>query len=145
MTSNLGSHEILAQKERGTDFEKIKIGVLNILRQHFRPEFLNRVDEIVVFHALSKDQVRQIAGILLENLAGRTAAGAGIGLEWDESALDYLADKGYEPVYGARPLKRLIQQEVETMLSRMIIKGEIPPGETVAMNAQGDKLALHKK
>ena len=105
MTSNLGSHEILAEQERGADFAKIKASVLAILQQHFRPEFLNRVDETVVFHALSQDQVRRIAVILLKNLAARTAAGAEIGLEWDEMALDYLANKGYEPTYGARPLK----------------------------------------
>ncbi|NMB35679.1 MAG: ATP-dependent chaperone ClpB [Firmicutes bacterium] len=145
MTSNLGSPEILAQQERGADFEKIKESVLGILQQHFRPEFLNRVDEIVVFHALSREQVRQIAGILLKDLAERTVAGAGIRLEWDEAALDYLANKGYEPVYGARPLKRLIQQEAETALSRMIIKGEIGPRETVAMSAAEGKLDFQKK
>ncbi len=145
MTSNLGSPEILAQQERGADFEKIKSGVLGILQQHFRPEFLNRVDEIVVFHSLSREEVRQIAGILLKNLSKRTIAGAGVGLEWDETALNYLANKGYEPVYGARPLKRLIQQEVETALSRMIIKGEIGPRETLVASAPGDKLVFSKK
>ncbi|MBF7083807.1 ATP-dependent chaperone ClpB [Desulfallas sp. Bu1-1] len=145
MTSNLGSHEILAQQERGGDFERMKESVLGILRQHFRPEFLNRVDEIVVFHALSQAQVRQIAGLLLERLAGRIESGTGIRLEWDEAALNYLAGKGYEPVYGARPLKRLIQQEVETTLSRMIIKGEIAPRETVVLSARDGKLSLAKK
>ncbi|NMB40382.1 MAG: ATP-dependent chaperone ClpB [Firmicutes bacterium] len=145
MTSNLGSHEILAEQERGADFAKIKASVLAILQQHFRPEFLNRVDETVVFHALSQDQVRRIAVILLKNLAARTAAGAEIGLEWDEMALDYLANKGYEPTYGARPLKRLIQQEVETVLSRMIIKGEITPQDTVVIRGQENKLDFHKK
>jgi ATP-dependent Clp protease ATP-binding subunit ClpB len=145
MTSNLGSPEILAQQERGADFEKIKTGVLNILQQHFRPEFLNRVDEIVVFHALSREQVRQIAGILMAGLAERTTTGAGIRLEWDEAALDYLANKGYEPVYGARPLKRLLQQEVETMLSRMIIQGEIGPRETVLISARDGKLTCQNK
>ncbi|MFZ5634739.1 MAG: ATP-dependent chaperone ClpB [Bacillota bacterium] len=142
MTSNLGSHEILAQQERGGDYDQMKAGVLGILRQHFRPEFLNRVDEIVVFHALNQLQVRQIAGLLLERLAGRIHSGAGIKLEWDDSALNYLADKGYEPSYGARPLKRLIQQEVETPFSRLLVKGEISPRDTVVLRGEENGLRL---
>ncbi len=133
MTSNLGSHEILALQERGGDFEKMKAGVLGLLRQNFRPEFLNRVDEIVIFHALNQLQVRQIAGLLLERLAERISTGAGIKLEWNDQALNYLANKGYEPAYGARPLKRLIQQEVETPFSRMMVKGEISAGDVAVL------------
>jgi len=140
MTSNLGSHEILAQQERGSDYDKMKEAVLGILRQHFRPEFLNRVDETVVFHALNQAQVRQIAGLLLENLAKRIYAGTGIKLAWEESALDLLATQGYDPVYGARPLKRVIQQSVETALSRMIIKGEVGPQQTVTMRVEAGEL-----
>ncbi|AGL02737.1 ATP-dependent chaperone ClpB [Desulfoscipio gibsoniae] len=142
MTSNLGSHEILAQQERGSDFDKMKTAVLGILRQHFRPEFLNRVDEIVVFHALSQSQVRQIAGLLLERLARRIYAGTGIKLTWDDSALNYLAGKGYEPAYGARPLKRVIQQLVETALSRMIIRGEVGPQQTVTLQVEDGELHI---
>ncbi|TYO94727.1 ATP-dependent chaperone ClpB [Desulfallas thermosapovorans] len=145
MTSNLGSHEILAQQERGGDFERMKESVLGILRQHFRPEFLNRVDEIVVFHALNQAQVRQIAELLLKRLAKRIYAGTGIKLVWDDSALNYLANKGYEPVYGARPLKRVIQQLVETALSRMIIKGEAGPQQTVALRVENGELQLGVK
>ncbi len=145
MTSNLGSHEILAQQERGGSFEQIKASVLGILRRHFRPEFLNRVDEIVVFHALNQAQVREIAGLLLERLAQRVASGAGIKLEWDDSALNYLANRGYEPAYGARPLKRLIQQEVETAISRMIVKGDVQPRETVLLRGGDGGLVVEKK
>ncbi|HBV96052.1 MAG: protein disaggregation chaperone [Peptococcaceae bacterium BICA1-7] len=133
MTSNLGSQEILAQQERGGDFEQMREKVLGILRQYFRPEFLNRVDETVVFHALNQPQVKRIAGLLLEKLYGRVLSGTGIRLKWDESALDYLAGEGYQPAYGARPLKRLIQQKVETPLSRMIVKGDLLPGYEVAL------------
>jgi len=133
MTSNLGSHEILAQQEGGGDFKQMKSGVLGVLRQHFRPEFLNRVDEIVVFHALGQVQVRNIADLLLERLSSRVYTGTGIKLEWDKGVAEYLAQKGYEPTYGARPLKRLMQQEVETPLSRMIVKGEINPRDIVVM------------
>ena len=144
MTSNLGSQEILGQQERGGDFDQMEASVLGILRKHFRPEFLNRVDEIVVFHALNQAQVRQIARLLLEKLAVRITAGTGIRFKWDDSALNYLANKGYEPAYGARPLKRLIQQEVETAVSRMIIKGAIAPGETLILSSEEGELQLVK-
>ncbi|SFG75350.1 ATP-dependent Clp protease ATP-binding subunit ClpB [Desulfotomaculum arcticum] len=145
MTSNLGSQEILGQQERGGDFDQMKASVLGILRKHFRPEFLNRVDEIVVFHALNQAQVRQIAGLLLEKLAMRITAGTGIKFRWDDSALNYLANRGYEPAYGARPLKRLIQQEVETAVSRMIIKGAIAPGDTLTLSSDQGELQLIKE
>ncbi|PKM79645.1 MAG: ATP-dependent chaperone ClpB [Firmicutes bacterium HGW-Firmicutes-14] len=140
MTSNLGSQEILAHQERGGDFEEMKNRVLNILRQHFRPEFLNRVDEVVVFHALTQEQMKDIAGLLLDRLAERVKAGAGIQLEYDDSALEYLSEKGYEPAYGARPLKRLIQHEVETGLSRTVVGGKVMPGDSVKLTVENDKL-----
>ncbi len=151
MTSNLGSQEILAQQELLApqeltgDYEQMKAGVLGILRQHFRPEFLNRVDEVVVFHALNREQMREIAGLLLEKLAHRVYTGTGIKLEWENGALDYLAEKGYEPTYGARPLKRLIQQEVETPLSRMLVKGEAAPKDTVVLDEKDRKLHFVNK
>lgn len=125
MTSNLGSQEILAHQESGGDFEEMKERVLAVLRRSFRPEFLNRVDEVVVFHALTREQMKQIAEVLLDRLAKRIYSGAGIRVVWDDSTLTYLADQGYMPAYGARPLKRLLQQAVETPISRMLIKGEI--------------------
>lgn len=145
MTSNLGSHEILAQQEQGQDFEQMKESVMQILRQHFRPEFLNRVDEIVVFHALQQAQMQQIVALLLQKLAARVQAGTGAKLEWQDSALNYLAQKGYEPSFGARPARRLIQQEVETPLSRMLIKGEVGPKDIVVLTSEGDKLIFSKK
>jgi ATP-dependent Clp protease ATP-binding subunit ClpB len=145
MTSNIGSHEILAQQQQGKDFEQMKDSVIAILRQHFRPEFLNRVDEIVMFHALRPEDMQQIVSILLEKLAERIYIGTGSRLEWEESALEYLADKGYEPSFGARPSKRLIQQEVETPLSRMLIKGEIAPKDSVVMKVEAGKLVFEKR
>jgi len=145
MTSNLGSHEILTRQEQGGSFEEIKSSVLGILRQHFRPEFLNRVDEVVVFHALNQAQVREIAGMLLERLAQRVESGAGIRLEWDEAALNYLANRGYEPAYGARPLKRLIQQEAETAISRMIVKGDVKARETITLQGREGGLVAIKQ
>jgi len=144
MTSNLGSHEILAHQETG-GFEQMKASVLGILRQHFRPEFLNRVDEIVVFHGLNQSQVREIAALLLERLARRIESGSGIKLDWEDSALDYLAERGYDPAYGARPLKRFIQNQVETPLSRMMVKGEIEPRQTISLRGTGEGLLFDIK
>ncbi len=140
MTSNLGSQEILAQQEAQADFAAIREKVLNILQMNFRPEFLNRVDETVVFHALTQEQVEKIAVLLLEKLALRVEDGTGIKLSWDEKALAYLAQKGYQPSYGARPLKRLIQQEVETPLSRLLIKGELTSESKLQLTASNEQL-----
>ncbi|MFZ5647707.1 MAG: ATP-dependent chaperone ClpB [Bacillota bacterium] len=145
MTSNLGSHEILAQQGRGGSYDQMKEKVMEILRRHFRPEFLNRVDEIVVFHALNQLHVRKIATLLLEKLGSRIQSGTGIKIEWDESALNYLAGRGYDPAYGARPLKRLIQQQAETPLSRMIVKGEIAPKDVVDIKGGDNGLLFNKK
>lgn len=133
MTSNLGSQEILAFQERGGDFAAMKKGVLDLVRRHFRPEFLNRVDEIIVFQALNPDQLRQITALLLERLAVRLQQTLQGSLHWEEAVLTYLANKGYEPAYGARPLKRVIQQEVETPLSRKLVSGEIKPGDSLTL------------
>lgn len=145
MTSNIGSHEILTNQEQGGEFNKMKSNVLGILRQHFRPEFLNRVDEIVVFHGLALEQMKEIAILLLEKLNYRMYQGAGIKLEWSDDALSYLAEKGYEPAYGARPLKRLIQQEVETPVSRMIVKGEVLSKDTLIIRTEDGTLVFDKQ
>jgi ATP-dependent Clp protease ATP-binding subunit ClpB len=140
MTSNIGSQEILGFQERDSSYDRMKETVLGMLRQHFRPEFLNRVDEIIVFHALEQEQIREIAGLLLKRLAARVLQTQGSTLEWGQEAAGYLAKKGYDPAYGARPLKRLIQQEVETPLSRKIIAGEIGQGNTITLKGTPDGL-----
>ncbi len=145
MTSNIGSQEILAQQEQGGDFEGMRGSVLRLLRRHFRPEFLNRVDETVVFHALRPEDMQQIVDLLLQKLSYRIEAGTGAKLEWDDGALEYLAKKGYEPAFGARPARRLIQQEVETPLSRMVIKGEVASKDTVMLKAVNGSLKFEKK
>lgn len=142
MTSNIGSQEILGFQEDGGDYEKIKEGVLSLLKFSFRPEFLNRLDEIIVFHALREDQIAIITEILLKGLALRFKENIQGDLCWDQEVLKYLARKGYEPSYGARPLKRLIQQEVETTLSRAIIAGEIQMHNKVILTVQGKHLSL---
>jgi len=133
MTSNIGSQEILAFHEKGGSYDQMKEAILALLRQHFRPEFLNRVDEIIVFRALEKEQVYQIASLLLKKLASRLAQTADLTLKWDEEVIAYLAERGYDPAFGARPLKRVIQHEVETPLSRQIIKGTVTPNDIVTI------------
>lgn len=143
MTSNIGSHEILEYQNSGGDYELMKSRVINLLKQYFRPEFLNRVDETIVFHALGKEQIQAIAELLLKNLALRFRQNVQAHLRWDKAALELLADKGYDPAYGARPLRRLIQHEVETLLSRQIISGKIGPEDTVTLTTHNGDIALH--
>lgn len=137
MTSNIGSQEILNR-----DFAEASERVLDMLKLHFRPEFLNRVDDIVVFNALTSEQVGKIAALLLAGLDRRLKKQLSLHLTWDDKALELLATQGYDPNYGARPLKRLISRLVETELSKKIIKGEVPEGSQIELSADGDKLAL---
>lgn len=139
MTSNLGSHEILNK-----DYKEAEQAVKDILKDYFRPEFLNRVDDIVVFKALAQAQVRNIADLLLKNLNARLEKQLKLTLKWDGSALDYLANEGFDPNFGARPLRRLVTKVVETELSKEIIKGEIGEGDTVKMTAVNGKLIFEK-
>jgi ATP-dependent Clp protease ATP-binding subunit ClpB len=132
MTSNIASSLILGFK--GEDYEKMKAECLDVLRRSFRPEFLNRVDEIVVFHPLEREQLRQIVEIQLERLRKRLAERK-IEIELTGKALDYLAEHGYDPSFGARPLKRLIQRELETALGRKLLVGEVRDGSRVKVDA----------
>ncbi|NMD42143.1 MAG: AAA domain-containing protein, partial [Firmicutes bacterium] len=143
MTSNIGGKEILDFQGQGGEYEKMKAVVLSLLRQYFRPEFLNRVDEILVFRALEREQIGAIATLLLQRLAVRVEQGAGITLQWDEAVVDYLADLGYEPAFGARPLKRALQNAVETPLSRRIVSGEVAAGGSVTLHRGPAGLEFH--
>jgi ATP-dependent Clp protease ATP-binding subunit ClpB len=143
MTSNIGSQEILEFQRRGeSSYEKMKETVDELMHRHFRPEFLNRVDEIVVFHALEQKHIKEIARIMLQNLAKHLEKAVYIKLQWSEKTLAYLAQKGYDPSFGARPMKRLLQNEIETPLSRLIVKGDITPGATVCLETAGDHLEI---
>jgi ATP-dependent Clp protease ATP-binding subunit ClpB len=132
MTSNIASQLILSFK--GQNYDRMKEEALEVLRKSFRPEFLNRVDEIVVFHPLTKEQLRQIVDIQLTVLRKRLEERK-IELELTDKARDYFADHGYDPNYGARPLRRLIQRELETSLGRKLITGEIRDGSHVVVDA----------
>jgi len=135
MTSNVGSHRILDYKGgfSGADYAVMRATVLDELRQHFRPEFLNRVDEVIVFHALTEGQLEKIVEIQLARVRKRLAE-RHIELELTTAAKRHLVKTGYDPVYGARPLKRAIQKEVETPLGRKILAGEIRDGQHVAVD-----------
>jgi ATP-dependent Clp protease ATP-binding subunit ClpB len=132
MTSNIGSHRILEYRgsNDSTAYDLMKLAVMEELRRQFRPEFLNRLDEIVVFHSLSEENLKSIVEIQLEHLRTRLAERS-ITLEITEEALEYLVRSGYDPTYGARPLKRAIQKEVETPLARLILEGRVRDGQHV--------------
>jgi len=131
MTSNIASQIILSFK--GQDYDRMKEQALDVLRQSFRPEFLNRVDEIVVFHPLSREELRQIVDIQLAHLRGRLEERK-IELELTDNARDHFAEHGYDPVYGARPLRRMLQRELETALGRKLLSGEIRNGSHVVVD-----------
>jgi ATP-dependent Clp protease ATP-binding subunit ClpB len=138
MTSNLGSHRI-QELGPGAEYEQMKSAVMEVVAQHFRPEFINRVDDVVVFHALGREQIRVIVDIQLGHLRRRLAE-RDMQLELSDAAVDRLAEAGFDPVYGARPLKRAIQQQVENPLAQRILRGEFGPGVTVRVDASPDGL-----
>ncbi|HKE97281.1 MAG TPA: AAA family ATPase, partial [Povalibacter sp.] len=140
MTSNLGSH-VIQELSGEANYAKMKSAVMEIVQQHFRPEFINRVDDIVVFHPLGKDQLRSIVDIQLGYLR-RRLADRDIELVLDNAATDLLGEAGFDPVYGARPLKRAIQQQVENPLAQRILRGEFGPGSRVKVSARDGALAF---
>jgi ATP-dependent Clp protease ATP-binding subunit ClpB len=139
MTSNIGSQFI--QELGAGRRKKMAAAVMTALRANFKPEFLNRVDETIVFHNLNKEQIIHIVGIQLQRLAKRLAEQK-IELTLSESAAAFLAEKGYDPVYGARPLKRAIQQYVENPLSMEILSGRLSPGQHLVAEVLDDGLVF---
>jgi ATP-dependent Clp protease ATP-binding subunit ClpB len=137
MTSNLGSH--LVQEMVGESYDKMKNSVMDVVNQHFKPEFLNRLDEIVVFHSLEQEQIRQIASLQIEELNARLKE-RDLSLSISDKALDFLAQAGYDPLYGARPLQRTIQKLVENQLSRDLLAGNFAPGDNIDIELEDDHL-----
>ncbi|MFZ4166696.1 ATP-dependent chaperone ClpB [Brevundimonas sp. NPDC058933] len=142
MTSNLGS-QYLADQPEGEDVEAVRPLVMEQVRAHFRPEFLNRIDEIILFHRLGREQMGGIVRIQLARLE-KLMADRRLTLALDDSALNWLADKGYDPVYGARPLKRVIQKELVDPMAKKLLAGEIEDGSVVAVSAGTDGLEIGK-
>ncbi|MGX6960044.1 MAG: ATP-dependent chaperone ClpB [Rickettsia endosymbiont of Pentastiridius leporinus] len=141
LTSNLGA-EILVNQKEGEDSYKVKDQVMEYVRAVFKPEFLNRLDEIILFHRLNRDNIHDIVKIQLDGLK-KLLLQQNIILEFDESALDYLADKGYDPSFGARPLKRLIQREIQNNLAKVILAGEISGNKVVKISADKEGLKIN--
>ncbi|MFW6092774.1 MAG: ATP-dependent chaperone ClpB [Pseudomonadota bacterium] len=142
MTSNLGSEAIQTLSEEG-DFERIRSTVMGVVNQHFRPEFINRVDDLVVFHPLNRDQVREIATIQFQVLESRLEDQE-IEIVLEPEAINALVEEGYDPVYGARPLKRVIQKRVENPLASRLLAGDFAPGDTVRIGfADGEFSFAH--
>ena len=143
MTSNLGSHQIqeLAGDDSPEAYVQMKAAVMGVVQAHFRPEFINRLDDIVVFHPLDKQQIKQIARIQLRGLEKRLAE-RGIRIELSDKAYDLLGNVGFDPVYGARPLKRAIQQQIENPLAQEILSGKFGSGDVVKVDAEGGKLVF---
>jgi ATP-dependent Clp protease ATP-binding subunit ClpB len=141
MTSNIGSHRILEYRGafEGREYERMKEAVLEEMRRHFRPEFLNRVDETIVFHSLSEEHLKRIVEIQLDRLRTRLAE-RHIGLQLSDAARLHLVRSGYDPNFGARPLKRAIQKEIETPLARLVLSGEVRDGQNIEvdLNERGE-------
>ena len=141
MTSNLGSDHILEAQQTGGSYEDIKTILMGDLQRHFRPEFLNRVDEIVVFHPLTVEHLAKIVEIQVARLVARLAERR-IPLKLTPAAIADLGARGYDPAFGARPLKRLIQQEVETPIARLLVKGELQDGNTATVDCKDGKVLV---
>jgi ATP-dependent Clp protease ATP-binding subunit ClpB len=143
MTSNLGSQAIQELSGEG-NYQRMKAAVMETVQQHFRPEFINRVDDIVVFHPLGSEQIRAIVEIQLNYLRRRLLE-RNMELELDDKARDLIGEAGYDPVYGARPLKRVIQQQIENPLAQRILRNEFAPGDRVRVSVRGSELVFDKK
>ena len=152
MTSNVGAHTIRKQRTLGfspaedrvdSEYEKMKENILEELKRTFRPEFINRIDEVIVFHSLEDEHLRQIVPLMLQNAIDRLKQ-RDIHLEISDAAKDYMAKEGFDPVYGARPLRRAIQRTVEDNLSEEILAGRISVGDKVLIDVENDKLVFKK-
>ena len=139
MTSNIGADRIQRFARQGGDFDELKGELMELLRGSFRPEFINRIDEIIVFRALSEEQLLEITRLLLDRLARRLRAQR-IDVEFSEEAVELLSREGFDPEFGARPLRRTIQRLVENELSRMVLDGSVEPGDKVAVDREGEEL-----
>ncbi|HIK55078.1 MAG TPA: ATP-dependent chaperone ClpB [Synechococcales cyanobacterium M55_K2018_004] len=143
MTSNIGSQYILDLAADDANYEEMKARVMEAMRANFRPEFLNRVDEVIIFHSLKQNQLRQIVQLQVQRLAQRLEDRK-MALKLSDAALDFLAEVGYDPVYGARPLKRAIQRELETAIAKHILRGEFTDGDTIFVDVENERLSFKR-
>jgi len=143
LTSNLGSDILAAQKD-GEDVDLVRAQVMNVVRHAFRPEFLNRLDEVVLFHRLSRRNMTGIVAIQLKRLQA-LLADRKLELQLDDRAKEWLAEAGYDPVYGARPLKRVIQRELQNPLASLLLEGRYKPSDVIHVSADKDGLTIDGK
>jgi ATP-dependent Clp protease ATP-binding subunit ClpC len=141
MTSNMGAERIQAHTRRDESFEELKEDMLQVVRHNLRPEFVNRIDEIIVFRALSREQIVDIARLLLERTTRRLRA-QDIEVEFTDEAVELIAEEGFDPEFGARPLRRTIQRRVDNELSRMVLSGSLEPGDRVVVGAEEERLTF---
>jgi ATP-dependent Clp protease ATP-binding subunit ClpB len=144
MTSNIGGDRILDFSGDDSRYEEMRKQVMDALRKHFRPEFLNRVDDIILFHTLSRNELRQIVGIQLKRIH-YLLADQKINIELTGKAQDHLAEAGYDPVYGARPLKRAIQRQLENPLATLLLESKFVAGDTIVVDCEDNSLSFSKK
>ena len=151
MTSNVGANLIRNESKVGfklqsaeDSYKEMKGNVMSELKRTFRPEFLNRVDEVIVFHALGIDHLVEIVEMMLKELKDRMAEFE-MTLEFTDDVKKYLADKGYDPTYGARPLRRVIQKQIEDVLSEKMLSGDFKHGETIVVDVDEDKVVFREK
>jgi ATP-dependent Clp protease ATP-binding subunit ClpB len=143
MTSNIGSQYILDVAGNDDLYDELRSRVMEAMRSSFRPEFLNRIDEVIIFHSLQKSELRQIVQQQVVRL-GQRLADRKMSLKLSDAALDFLSEVGYDPVYGARPLKRAIQRELETQIAKCILRGEFHPGDTIFVDVQNERLKFDR-
>lgn len=143
MTSNIGSQYILDVAGDDSRYDEMHSRVMEAMRNSFRPEFLNRIDEIIIFHALRREELRQIVKLQVKRLLQRLAQRK-LSLKLSDAALDFLAEVGYDPVFGARPLKRAIQRELETQIAKAILRGEFNDGDTIFVDVENERLAFKR-
>lgn len=143
MTSNIGSQYILDVAGDDTRYDEMRHRVMELMRNSFRPEFLNRIDEIIIFHSLDKKELRQIVSLQVQRLRDRLGDRK-MSLRLSDVALDFLAEVGYDPVFGARPLKRAIQRELETQIAKSILRGEFNDGDTIFVDVENERLSFSR-
>ena len=143
MTSNIGSQYILDVAGDDTRYDEMRNRVMEAMRNSFRPEFLNRLDELIIFHSLQKSELRHIVQLQVDRLKQRLTDRK-ISLKLSSSALDFLAEVGYDPVFGARPLKRAIQRELETQIAKAILRGDFSDGDTIFVDVQNERLSFNR-
>lgn len=141
MTSNIGSQFILDIAGDDARYEEMRNRVMEAMNANFRPEFLNRIDELIIFHGLQKDQLRSIVQLQVNRLAERLAEQK-ISIQLTPEAYDFIAEVGYNPVYGARPLKRAVQKYVETAIAKGILKGEFKAGSAITVDVKDERLTF---